>query len=380
MKILISTETYYPNISGAAIFSHDIAQKMVEKGHKVFVIAPSPKFTEYEEEIDGIKIFRVASKMNRFRNGYYVSKFPYFKVSKIIEHIRPDVIHIQDPLFLATSSLIKARKLKIPVVVTHHFSLEYVLSYLPYLKFIHPFIARILGGYLNWIYGKCDVLTCPTKVIAKNFQMIQTGTKIEVISNGVDTSQFMPYYADADLIRKKWKIPFQKPVILYVGRLDIDKDMKTYIKSIPFVLEKLDAHFVVVGDGTERKNLEELAGNLGVKDHTTFINFIPHNDSLLPKIYQTASLFVNPCPCETLSVAVLEAEATGLPIVAANSGALKEVVGNNKNGLLFQPKNHQDLAKKIITILKNESLAKKMGEESLKKVNNHLVKHTYNKF
>jgi glycosyltransferase involved in cell wall biosynthesis len=156
--------------------------------------------------------------------------------------------------------------------------------------------------------------------------------------------------------------------------------MKTYIKSIPFVLEKLDAHFVVVGDGTERKNLEELAGNLGVKDHTTFINFIPHNDSLLPKIYQTASLFVNPCPCETLSVAVLEAEATGLPIVVANSGALKEVVGNNKNGLLFQPKNHQDLAKKIITILKNESLAKKMGEESLKKVNNHLVKHTYNKF
>lgn len=380
MKILIATETYYPNVSGVAVFSHNLAKKMVEKGHQVFVIAPSPKFEEYKEKMDRVEIFRLKSKVNRFRNGYYVSKFPFIKTAKILEEIRPDVIHLQDPAWIALSTLLKAKKMNIPIVVTNHFSLEYLLSYVPYLSFASPIFMKIVGGYLNWFYGKCDVLTCPTKVVADNFQHHRVQSKIKVISNGVDVSRFLPHYADANLIKRRYKIPLQKPIILYLGRLDVDKNMDTYIKSIPFVLQKLDAHFVIVGEGTERKKLEKLSVELGVKDNVTFIDFIPYEDSYLPKIYQASSLFVNPCPSETLSLVVLEAEATGLPVVAANSGALPEVVKNGENGLLFETGNEEDLAKKIITVLTNQSLSKRMGQKSLENVEKHIVDHTYNKF
>lgn len=379
MKILIATESYYPNISGVAVFSHNLAQKMVKNGHKVFVIAPSPKFKEYKEKIDGVEIFRLASKVNRFRKGYYVSKFPFFKAAKIVEKIKPDIIHLQDPAWIAMATLFKARRMKIPTVVTNHFSLEYILSYIPYLNFIRPIFMKVASSYLNFFYGKCNVLICPTQVVANNFLQNKIQTKVKVISNGVDISRFMPHYADTDLIRKRWKIPLQKPVVLYVGRLDVDKNMETYIKAIPFVLKKLDAHFVIVGDGTEREKLEQSAKELGVFAHMTFINPIPYGDSYLPKIYQAASLFVNPCPSETLSLVVLEAEATGLPIVAANSGALPEVVKNGENGLLFEPKNEKDLAFKIITILENQDLAKTMGEKSLENIERHIVEQTYSK-
>ena len=380
MRLLIATETYYPNISGVAVFSHNMAKKMVERGMEVFVIAPSPKFEEYTEEVDGIKIFRVASKINKFRKGYYVSKFPFKKVARFIEDARPDVIHLQDPAWISLSVLFKASKMQIPLVATNHFSLEYIISYLPYLKFIEPIFMKIASGYLDWFYSKCDIVTCPTQTVAKNFQKGKIKDRIRVISNGVDISRFLPHYGDINLVKKRWNIPLDKPLVLYVGRQDVDKNLITYIKAVPFVLKKLDACFVLVGNGTEQEKLKKAAKDLGVDKKVIFIDFVPHYAPILPKIYQAASLFVNPCPYETLSLVVLEAEASGLPIVAANAGALPEVVRHGVNGLLFKPFDVYDLAQKIITLLKNPDLMERMGQKSVELSETHLVEHTYSRF
>ena len=146
MKILIATESYYPNISGVAVFTHNLSKKMQSQNHEIFVIAPSPNFKEYEEKIDGVRIFRLASKVNKFRQGYYVSKFPFLKVAKIIRKIKPDIIHLQDPVMISFSAMREAKKLKIPIVVTNHFSLEYVISYLPTVKFAKNFVFKVLSS------------------------------------------------------------------------------------------------------------------------------------------------------------------------------------------------------------------------------------------
>lgn len=380
MKILIATESYYPNVSGVAVFAHNLAMKMVQHGHQVFVIAPSPKFTEYEEIVDGIKIFRLASKINSFRQGYYVSRWPFKEVSLIISKIKPDVIHLQDPALISLAVLRQARKMKIPVVVTNHFSLEYVVSYLPQLKIFHPIIFFFISRYLNWFYNQCQILTCPTKTIAQKFKGPITKVKLEVISNGVDLSRFMPYYGDTLAVKRKFEIPPNLSLVLFVGRLDVDKDIKTLIKAIPDVLKKNQAHFVIVGEGKDKTNLREMANKLKIEKNITFIDFIPYNDKLLPKIYQMSQVFVNPCPSETQSIVVLEAQATGLPVVLANYGALPELVEDGINGFLFEPSNDADLAQKIIQILKNKKMSKKMGERSLEKLEAHLVDDTHNRF
>lgn len=380
MKILIASESYYPNISGVAVFSHNLAKKMVEKGHRVYVIAPSPKFTPYEEMCDGVKIYRLPSKINRYRHGFYISKSPNRKVQKILREIHPDIIHLQDPAMICFSALIEAKKQNIPIVITNHFFLEYVVSYLPYLKPIHFIILFILTHYLNWFYAKADVLTCPTKTIAEHF--IKTGIKIkvEVISNGVDLSRFMPYYGDSDLVCQKFNIPYKLPLILYVGRLDAEKNVIQIVKAAPEVENKCKAHFVILGSGKEKEKLIALCEQLGVRNNFTFIDFIPYEDRMLPLIYQASSIFVNPCPIETQSIVTLEASATGLPIVGANSGALVELIENGVNGYRFESENPEDLAQKIISILEKPSLAKKMGEKSVEIVEEHLVEDTFNKF
>lgn len=380
MKILIASESYYPNISGVAVFAHNLARKMAQRGHEVYVIAPSPKFNEYEEEVDGIKIFRLLSKVNRFRKGYFVSRWPFKKVRQIIDQIKPDVVHLQDPALISLATLQKARKMHVPIVVTNHFSLEYVVSYLPSLRILHPLIFLALKTYLGWFYNHCNLLTCPTQVVAKKFLHARLKTKVEVISNGIDLSRFMPYYGDSLSLRKKFKIPFQFPLVLFVGRLDVDKDLKTLVKAIPYVLRKTKAHFVIVGEGKEKIILRDLAKELGIRKNITFIDFIPYDNELLPKIYQASTVFVNPCPSETQSIVVLEAQATALPNVLANDGALPELVENGVNGLLFESGNEVDLANKIIKILKDENLAQKFGERSLEKLEAHLVDKSHNRF
>ena len=380
MKILFATESYYPNISGVAVFAHNLARKMVASGHEVFVIAPSPKMIAYEEKVDGIKIFRLASKTNPFRKGYYVSRWPFKKVGQIIQEVKPDVIHLQDPALISLASLRKARKMKIPVVVTNHFSLEYTISYLPALKIIHPLFLKALRTYLGWFYNRADLLTCPTKTVADNFLKAHLRTKVEVISNGVDLSRFMPFYGDTLDVRRKFKIPFKVPLVLFVGRLDVDKDLKTLIKTIPNVLKENKAHFVLVGEGKVKTILEKMVKDFQISNNVTFIGFIPHDNEILPRIYQMAEVFINPCPSETQSIVVLEAQATGLPVVLANAGALPELVKEGVNGFLFEPGNEIDLASKINQILKNKEKARKMGENSLERLEAHLVDTTHDRF
>jgi len=380
LKILIATESYYPNISGVAVFSHNLAKRMQENGHKVFVIAPLSNFREHQEVVDGVKIFRLESKKNKFRDGYFVSKFPFKKVAKIIEKIKPDVIHLQDPVMISLGALFKARKMKIPVVVTNHFSLEYIISYVPALKFINPVFLAIATRYLNWFYGKCNILTCPTKTVADRFLQSGVKTKVKVVSNGVDLSRFMPHFGDTNIIKRKFGIPISKPIILYVGRVDIDKNLITLIKSIPFVVKKLDAHFVIVGQGRERKKLKEIIREDNLKKNITFVDFIPYGDDLLPKIYQASDIFINPCPTETQSIVVLEAQATGLPVIVANAGALPEIIKNGQNGFLFNTGDEKELARKVIDILSDKKLAKKMGECGIEIINKHIADKTYSQF
>lgn len=379
MKILISTESYYPNISGVAVFSHNLAKKMVKRGHEVFVIAPSPKFSPYSERVDGVKIFRLASRKNKFRHGYYISKNPYHFVKRIINKTKPDIVHLQDPAMISLAALKVARKNKIPVVVTNHFSLEYVVSYLPKLKIFHPLITLAMKIYLNWFYNQCQVLTCPSKTIARQFKGPITKVRLEVISNGVDLSRFMSYYGDREITCRRYKIPTNKKIILYVGRLDLDKKIDLIIAAAPKINLK-EAHFVIVGEGKEAKKLKEKVQKLHLVDYFTFIDFIPYADRMLPRIYQTASVFVNPCPMETQSIVTLEAQATGLPLIVANAGALPELVEDGQNGFTFKPGDFEDLASKINLILQDPKAVKKMGEKSLEMVGKHLVEDTYNRF
>ena len=368
MKILFTTESYYPIIDGGAIAQHRIVHELVKKGHDVRVIAPGFNFNNTSEDDNGSIIYRTKGLtlplyMN---NKYHFAPFPFFYVKKIIKSFQPDIINVCSPYPNSISALICAKKYKIPVVGSIHILPENILA--PLLKYnFYETIRGYTWRYLVYFYNKVDWATVPTKTGADMYKSKGLKTKITPVSNGVNIETFNPKN-NGEYLRKKMKLP-KKDIALYTGRINQEKNLDVLIKAIPHVLKKKkNVHFLFCGSGGFKQQIMKMTEDLKISDNTTFIDFLDWGD--YPNIYSLADLFVMPAESELQSIVTMEAVASGLPVVVVNKGAVPELASND-NGLLFEPGDSESLADHIVKILSHEKLKKSMRSKSLELIKQH---------
>jgi len=368
MKILLATESYYPNIDGGAIAQYNLVKSLKKRGHDVSVIAPGHSFRKTIENNNGTTIYRMrAVKLPHYMNSrYFFSPFPLFEVRKIIKKIKPDIVNICSPYPISISAMLWARKYDIPVIGAIHVLPQNMLT--PFFNFkIYETIKEYTWRYLVYFFNLVDWAIIPTKTGADMFIKRGLKTNITPISNGLETEIFNPDN-DGEYLRKRYGLP-DKNIILFTGRINEEKNLDVLINAIPYVLEKIDAHFILVGSGGEYKDkLITLSKELHVADHTTFTDFLDWKD--YPNIYDIADVFAIPSESELQSIVTMEALASGLPVVVVNNGALPELASLN-NGFVFEPKNSKQIAEYIVKILSNEKLKNIMGANSLKLIKQH---------
>jgi 1,2-diacylglycerol 3-alpha-glucosyltransferase len=367
MKILFTTESYYPIIDGGAIAQHRIVHELIKKGHDVRVIAPAFSFKNTFEEENGSIIYRPRAFVLPFymNNKYHFAPFPLLYVKKIVEEFKPDVINICSPYPISICAMICAKKKHLPLVGSIHILPENVLA--PFFSSgLYPTMVKYTWSYLVYFYNHVDWATVPTQTGAAMYQ--EKGLKIPVspISNGVNTEMFKPTNK-GDYLRKRFNLP-KKPLILYTGRINQEKNVDVLVKAIPFVLKSIDAHFLFCGSGGLKPDMMKLTQELGVDTHTTFIDFLEWAD--YPNIFTLADVFVMPAESELQSIVTLEAVASGVPPVVVNKGAVPELA-SAENGLVFEPQDSNQLANNIITILSDETLRNTMKKNSLKLSEQH---------
>ncbi|MCJ7761915.1 glycosyltransferase family 4 protein, partial [Candidatus Bathyarchaeota archaeon] len=184
---------------------------------------------------------------------------------------------------------------------------------------------------------------------------------IRVVHNGVDINKFKP---TADKLKVKEELGFKADdlAILSVGRLYARKGLFTLIESMPQVIKRFsNAKFIISGKGqsNEMKKLVAHAEKLGVKDNLIFTGYYP--DKKLPKLYKAADVFAFSTFYEHHPFAILEALATGLPVVTTNVGGIPETIENGKNGFLVEPFSKKQLADRILYLLEHPAEAAEMG-------------------
>ncbi len=367
MKILFTTESYYPIIDGGAIAQHRIVHELIKKGHDVRVIAPAFFFKNIVEDENGSTIYRPRAFVLPFymNNKYHFAPFPFLYVKKIIEDFKPDVINVCSPYPISICAMILAKKKHIPLVGSIHILPENVLA--PFFSSSwYPTLVKYVWSYLIHFYNRVDWATVPTQTGAVMYQEKGLKTPVSPISNGVDTELFKPTNK-GEYLRKRFNLP-EKPLILYTGRINQEKNVDVLVKAIPFVLKNIDAHFLFCGSGGLKPDMMRLTQQLGVDGHTTFIDFLDWAD--YPNIFTLADVFVMPAESELQSIVTLEAIATGIPPVVVNKGAVPELA-SAQNGLVFEPKDSNQLANNIITILSDAQLRDTMKKNSLKLSEQH---------
>lgn len=377
MKILFGTDLYYQNVVGSSNFIRRLTNGLVEKGHEVFIIAPSKSFKNTAVKEDGITVYGIRSVI--IPEMIYPSKFRIpitagsNKIKAIIEKVNPDVINIQDHFMIGSKIAKEAKKLGIPLVGTNHFMPENFIHYLYPPAFAKKIIKKLAWKAFIRVYSQLDIITTPTKTAADLIKNLGLKNPIIPISNGIDLKKFNPQN-NGEYLKKRYKIEPSEKIVLFVGRLDKEKHTDVLLKAFPNVLSCVRARLVLTGKGTERTKLIKLARRLGIYSNVIFTGFVSNQD--LPFLYRMADTFAIASIAELQSIATMEAMASGLPIIAARVVALPELVHHGKNGYLFNESDTNTLSDQLIKILRNHNLRKRMSENSLKIIKRHDLNET----
>lgn len=383
MKILIASDLHYPTINGVATFSRNLARGLAERGHEVLVIAPSQTGPRGQEIDDNYTIIRTASVPFPFYQKFRISLTPAREVRKIIEDFQPDVIHIQMVMWIGQAAMRYGNKFGIPIVSTNHAMPENLMDNLRLLAPVSRPINYALKAYGAQFHSKADHVTLPTQsaidMFGKDGKLIsKIAAPVEAVSNGIDLALFTPTKASEQIYRR-YSIPKDAPVVTYVGRLDAEKHIPVLIDAFVGVLKAHpSSHLLVVGGGTEQKNLKTMVDELGIAKHVTFTGKVSDED--LRQLHKIGTVFCMPSPAELQSIATLEAMASGQPVVAVDAGALSEICQNGRNGFLCQQDNNEQIAKGINQLLADPQLRRRMSQESIAIAKTHDLRTTLSRF
>jgi glycosyltransferase involved in cell wall biosynthesis len=345
------------------------------------VVAASDSGQNYIEVFGNNKIIRLRSFQNPKRVDQKFVLWSGQKIYKEIKDFNPDIIHIHDVLSMGIESVYASHALNIPMIATIHQLPWFISTYLPTLPGIKPFIERNLWSYSRWLNKQCKTMVVPTPTIAREIKKMG-GFSTQIISNGVDLNHFNPEPSnplEEIVLRQKYNIEPKCSIILHVGRLDIDKNVDDVIESAAIAVQRTKAFLVVVGDGERRNKLTMLSKKLGIQNRCKFLGFIDHNKDL-PGLYRMSSVFITASEIETQGIVLLEALASGLPVVAVNATCIPDVIKHKINGYLAPPNNVNLLSDYLVKIIKNPAKGDQMGAKGRIIVQSHSHEVTLDKY
>jgi glycosyltransferase involved in cell wall biosynthesis len=372
VRIALLTQTYPPMVSGAALVVQRLAQGLTARGHAVLVVAASERGPAYVERSGQLMQARLPALPNPLRARQRFSLWPRGPVRRALRAFQPDVLHLHDPTTLGLLGLRAGRKLRLPVVLTLHQLPWFVLAYLPKLPPLSQPTEAWLWRYYRWWIEQVQASVAPSATIAGIVQA-QTTHRPLTITNGVDSQRFNPHPPDpgerAALLARYGLRP-DLPIILYAGRIDADKQVPLVVQAAARALRATPAQLLVVGDGKERPAVERLCATLGIEAQSCFPGFVSLSGDL-PGLYRLATVFVTASEVEIQSSVVLEAAASGLPVVAVRASSMPEFVEDGVTGYLVRPGDVEAMAGRLAALLRDPAQAQAMGQAALRLAGQH---------
>ncbi|ACL23799.1 glycosyltransferase family 4 protein [Chloroflexus aggregans] len=334
MRIALYNLTTTTKIGGVESFVWDLARELVKRGHAVDILGG----VGTRRETTGARVFTFPFISRRFWQALPPLRRAYAE-AKLLERLTMaiaalptlvrgnyQIIHLQKPYDLLPALL--ARRLSGAKVILGCHGEDFYRG--------DRWLARHVDAAVS-----CSRFNAQT--IAGRY-----GFTPEVVFNGIDTSLFRPQPPDPTR-RTRWGLPTDRPLLLFVGRLQPWKGVETAIRALSYIPH---THLIIAGDGEDRERLATIATELGLHERVTFLGSVPRQQ--LPDLYAAVDILVaTSYASETFGIGPVEAQACGLPVVASRFGGFPEVVADGHTGLLVPPRDPPALAEAINTLLRD---------------------------
>ena len=359
LRVAVVTESFLPQVNGVTNSVLRVLETLAAKGHDALVIAPDS--AEAPTTYAGFRVKRVPSLAVK---GLLPVGFPQRSMEPLIEGFNPDVIHLASPFFLGKYATRIAQRLSIPTLSIYQtdvagFARHYGLS-----------IAH--SQLTNWvanIHKQTDRTLAPSTWSCDQLQSSGVDN-VALWQRGVDSVKFNPTKRSAELRNSLTANDTSKIIVGYVGRLANEKR----IEGLAPLHDRHDVQLVIVGDGPARQKLERAL------PRARFVGYQSGED--LAAHYASFDIFVHTGKHETFCQSIQESLASGVPVIAPNSGGPLDLVQHGRTGFLLDTSNASDLiaAFELLTDSNTRSLMGVAARDSVihrtwEKVNSQLIDH-----
>lgn len=349
--------------SGSGVYTKNIADSLIKKGHEVCIIMPENTKTSLLE--NNIKIHPVYFKGGNNIEGELPFNFPCFTthprstqtfydlteeelalyihafksaLEEEIENFKPDVIHAGHIWILPSI----AANYDIPLIITAHGT--DLIGYNETEQF-RPWANHAVENAENII----TISKENSDLVKQCFPYAEDKTIL--IPNGYNSDVFYPEEVDKDEFLKQFEIDkHYDKVISFAGKFTSFKGIDLLLKAAK-IYEDDNTLTILAGDGELFEEMNNLAEELNLKD-TIFIKNRPHET--LRKLYSIADISLIPSRNEAFGLVVIEAMACGTPVIGTNSGGIPDII-TEETGMLFEPENYEELAEKVKQIINKET-------------------------
>lgn len=354
MRIAYICQSYPPMVSGAALVVWRLAEGMAARHHDVLVLAASDRGQPYSHEAeDGwLRVARLRAWPNPFRVGQRFLVWPQRAITEELREHRPHLIHLHDYSTAGWVGLRVGRALGVPVVLTLHQLPWFISAYLPDWPRLRALAEMLAWRHLHRFVPQCAATISPSQMIA-DIVRTNIGLRPTPLTNGVELLRFSPHSADNDeraRLLRKYELDPAVPLLLHVGRIDADKRVDLVLRAVAKVVQTTPAQLLIAGDGTQRAAMERLSQTLGIRAACRFPGFVEAGGDL-PGLYRLAEVFVTASEVEIQSSVVLEAAASGVPVVTVRASSMAEFVEDGVTGYLVEPRDVARLADRLLTVL-----------------------------
>lgn len=330
LRVAVITESFLPQINGVTNSVLRILEHLAAEGHEALVIAP--------ESIDGPDTyagFRVKRVPSIEVKGLLPVAFPQRMIEPLIDGFSPDVIHLASPIFLGNYGAKIAQRLEIPSLSVYQtdvagFARHYGLS-----------VAH--SGLKKWV---AKIHSQTTRTLAPSrwscLDLEKSGVKnVHLWQRGVDAIKYSPAKRDEKLRSNLLGENRDRKIVGYVGRLANEKR----VDDLAVLDRRTDIQLVIIGDGPARAKLERALPN------AVFVGY--QSGEQLARYYASLDIFVHTGKHETFCQSIQEALASGVPVIAPNTGGPTDLVNHGSTGYLIDTANSLALSKSVTEILNN---------------------------
>jgi len=355
-KIALMVEpTPFTHVSGYSNRFNEMLRFMAKAGDKVDVLTVDGK-TKPEDlpaERFGYKIHHTQGFTFPLYNHITLTvDLPEMKGARVIESLKPDLIHVTSPGFIVLPALFYARVMRIPLVMSYHTHLPaYGRNYLGFI----PGIEEFSWFLIRWAHSRAD-LTLVTSPMMRDELVENDVPRVDVWRKGIDTVRFHPKFRSDEWRSKMSDGNPDDFLMVHVGRIGSEKR----IKDLRPVLEKMpNSRLCIVGQGPQLDDLKEYFKGT----NTVFTGLLSGDD--LSATFASADAFVMPSDSETLGFVVLESMASGVPVVGANAGGIPSIIDDGDTSFLVEPGNTKEMVDRL-TQLQDPEFRTEMGKRARK--------------